>query len=296
MEVEKAYKGDVKVGEQLKFAQGDEILHCTWAFYQDEIGERYLLYLFKPNKASDPWSIGTCNRSRQVEYVKEDLLYLDNIEKRRGRTRISGTMNAEGNFNVVGRTIRIIGRHKTYVTTTDKDGVYEIYDLPAGRYVIEPELPFGWKVDEFLLTQQRTGTTTPSRPSNRVAFTLRERKHFGVGINVRLSNHISGTVVDSNSQPLQWVCVSLAPVNDQSSLVCNGLTDKRGRFHIDSVAAGTYLLIFNYENKPTREMPFPRLFYPGVIDRNQARTISVKHGESLSGLNVVITLDRTFVP
>lgn len=30
---------------------------------------------------------------------------------------------------------------KTYETKTDENGVFEIYDLPPGKYFIEPEMP-----------------------------------------------------------------------------------------------------------------------------------------------------------
>jgi hypothetical protein len=66
------------------------------------------------------------------------------------------------------------------------------------------------------------------------------------------------------------------------------LTDELGRFQIDAVEAGSYIIIFNYENKITSRMPFPKLYYPGVPEREKARTITLKHGESASNLNVVI--------
>ena len=296
MVVEKVYKGNVQVGEQLRFAQGDEILGCTWSFYREEVGERFLLYLFTPEKPSDPLYIPTCNRSKGLDGAREDLLFLDHLEQHRGSTRVSGVLLADGDLDVSGRRIRISSRSKTYVTTTDKEGVYEIYNLPAGRYVIEPELPFGWKVDEFLATREPTRPYVHRRPSNRLAFRLQPRKHFSAVIELRLNNHVSGTVVDSKSQPLASVCVSLVPLKDQSLLACNDFTDKKGRFQIDSVEAGSYLLIFNYENKLTREMPFPKLYYPGVSERKDASTIEVKHGRSLDGLNVAVTRDPTFVP
>ena len=48
--------------------------------------------------------------------------------------------------------IKIIGAQKTYETKTDKGGVFEIYDLPPGKYSIEPEMPAGWKIDQYHLS------------------------------------------------------------------------------------------------------------------------------------------------
>jgi hypothetical protein len=292
MIVERVFKGSVKVNEKLTFAEGHPIVGCTWDFYEKEIGRQYLLYLYAPMKPSEPLRISTCNRSRNLEYANDDLLYLNNINGARGRTRISGVLSVDSSEDVRldGRTISIIGKHKTYVAKTDKNGVYELYDVPPGRYVLNPELDFGWKVDKFRLTRQptRLELMRGRAPSNRIAFILRPRKHFGIDIRLRLSNHVSGTIYDSKSKPMQWVCVSLAPANDESFLVCNSLTDERGRFQTDSVAAGSYVIILNYENQITARMPFPKLYYPGVADREKAKTITLKHGESIDNLDMVI--------
>ncbi|HLN99128.1 MAG TPA: hypothetical protein VK208_11755 [Pyrinomonadaceae bacterium] len=68
---------------------------------------------------------------------------------------------------------------------------------------------------------------------------------------------------------------------------------EQGRFQIDSVEAGTYIIIFNYENTMTTRMPFPKLYYPGVPEREKAKTITLKHGESANDLNVVIKALKT---
>ena len=66
----------------------------------------------------------------------------------RGRTRISGTLSfaKETGESVAGRKIRIVGAGYSYEVKTDEKGVYEISDVPAGRYSVEPEIPPGWKV------------------------------------------------------------------------------------------------------------------------------------------------------
>jgi hypothetical protein len=291
MEVEKVFKGNLRVGDKLEFGQGNGI-RCTAVFYEGDIGKEYLFYLESPPSDEKLWYEFGLGRSQLLKYAADDLLYLNKMDKVRGRTRISGVLDENGlaGLSLEGQRIRIIGKDRTYVAKTDKNGVYELYDVPAGRYVLEPELKFGWKVDEFHLTRPLTRLELMHgrRPSNRVAFTLRPRQHFGVDLRLELSNHVSGTVRDSNSKPMQWVCVSLVPANDERRLYCNSLTDELGRFQIDSVEAGAYIITFNSENKITTHMPFPKLYYPGVTERERAKTITLKHGESFNNLSVVI--------
>ena len=290
MEVQKVFKGNLRVGDKMVFGQGNEI-RCTWVFYEDAIGKEYLFYLDSPSTSDKLWYEYGLGRSNVLEHAVDDLLYLNNMDKVRGRTRISGVLDQDdiAGFNLEGQTIRVIGKHRTYVAKTDKNGVYELYDVPPGDYVLEPELKVGWKIDEFQLTRQpKRFAKMLHRHNNRVAFTLRPRRQFGVDIRLKLSNHVSGTVYDSASKPMPWVCVSLVPVGVESSLACNSLTDEKGRFRIDSVEAGAYLIILNYENKITPRMPFPKLYYPGVTEREKARAITLKHGESVNYLDFVI--------
>ena len=294
MTVDRVYKGDIKSGEKLTFTQGDSPIDCSWTFYEQEIGTQYLLYLNRPQASTELFKVSTCNRSRSLEYANDDLLFLDNLNKVRGRTRVSGVLDQDGgdDSDVVGRKIRIRGKNKTYVAVTDKNGVYELYDLPPGRYVLEPELRFGWKVDRFDLTRNPTRSELMNgmKPNNRVAFTLRPKKHFGVNIELAMSNHISGRVWDAKLKPMQWVCVSLTKTEekDERDLDCNALTEADGSFRFDGVEAGTYVLVFNPRNKSTKQMPFPKFYYRNASERERATMISVKHGESLDNLNVVV--------
>ena len=289
MQVEKVFKGKLQVGDKIVFGQGNSI-RCTWVFREEDIGNEYLFYLDAPPAGETLWYEFGLGRSSSIENAAEDLLYLNKMDKVRGRTRISGNLDLDNDgLSLEGQKIRIIGKNKTYVAKTDKNGIYELYDVPPGRYVLEPELQRGWKVDELFV--MRTSKRLDWRLSlnvPRVAFTLRPRKHFGVDLKLKLSNHVSGAIYDSNSKPMQWVCVSLVPANDESFLACNNLTDEQGRFRFDAVETGTYVIILNYENKMTAAMPFPKLYYPGVQEREKAQTITVKHGQSINNLNVVI--------
>ena len=291
MEVVKVFKGNLKVGEKMVFGQGNSI-NCTWVFHEDYLNNEYLFYLETLPEGEKLWYEFGFQRSKGLEYAADDLLYLNKLDKVRGRTRVSGRLDDEGlaGLSLEGQRIRIIGKNRTYVATTDKNGVYELYDVPPGRYVLEPELKSGWKVDEFHLTRPPTRFELMHgrRPSNRVAFSLRPKSHFGIDFSLKLSNRVSGTVYDSSSKPMHWVCVTLVPANEEGSPICNDLTDELGRFRIDSIEAGDYVILLTYENKTTTGMPFPRHYYPGVTEREKAKTITVKHGQSVTNLTAII--------
>ncbi len=87
--VQKTYKGKLKVGEEIFFEQG---VICSWTFNEKSIGYEMLVYSssFEGNPKSD--SISFCSRNSNIQNAADDLLYLDNLEKSKGRSRISGTI------------------------------------------------------------------------------------------------------------------------------------------------------------------------------------------------------------
>lgn len=293
MTVEKVFKGDVKIGQELLFENGDPVLGCSWQFYEDYVGSAFLLYLYRPEKPSEPFVISTCNRSTGVSSAHEDLLYLENIDKLRGRTRVSGFVEREGaDDNLEGQRLRIVGGKKVYIATTDKYGVYELYDLPPGRYTIEPVLETGWILDEYGLTRPPTRAELMSLdddppPPKKIPFTLRPKRHFGVSMSLRVNNRIAGRVTTPAGEPLNRVCISLVTVNTKP-IVCNDFSELDGTFAIKSVDPGSYHLVINHENIRSSYQPFPTLYYPGVTDSAAAKVLTVKFAESIENLSFVV--------
>ena len=106
MVVQRVFKGNVKVQDAISFAQGNGI-NCLLMFDEKMIGGEYLLYLNAPEEASDLWYV-RYGRSSGVNAAANDLLYLNNLDKLKGKTRVSGTLDDD--FPVAGRTVRIIGK------------------------------------------------------------------------------------------------------------------------------------------------------------------------------------------
>lgn len=266
MEVQRVFKGNLRVGDKMTFGQGNGI-RCTWVFYEDDIGKEYLFYLETPPKGSTLWYEFGFARSDVISRVGDDLLYLNNIEAVRGKTRVSGTIDpGEDERDVVGKKVWIMAKDKVYETTTDKNGVYEFYDLPPGRYVLQPELPAGWKID-----RDTRGTTTISDRkrqilSRYIVFTLKPWQHAAIDLSFVLDNVVSGSVVDARGKPLPEVEVSLKATDADNDSVNFGSTDEKGRFAIESIEAGTYVLVLNEDGEKRIEEPFPAVYYPNVAE------------------------------
>lgn len=286
MEVQKVFKGNLGIGDKLTFGQGNGI-RCTWVFYEDVIGTQYLFYLQKPPNGSAWYEFGY-TRSDVTSQATDDLLYLNNIEASRGRTRVSGTLDpGEDERDVTGKKVWILGKDKIYETRTDKNGVYELYDLPPGRYALEPELPRGWRID-----RETRGTTTISDQrkqisTRQVLFTMKPRQHAAIDLEFVLDNVVSGSVVDSRGKPLNRVQVSLEFIDTNKESFSYKYTDEHGLFAIESIEPGDYILVINKDGKKTIEEPFGTFYYPNVTDEAKAQVFRIRAGDNIKGLKIV---------
>jgi hypothetical protein len=281
MVVQKVFKGNLKVQDAISFAQGNGI-DCLWDFDEKMIGHEYLLYLNSPDKASDLWFLGQ-GRSAEVSDAANDLLYLNNLDKVRGKTRVSGTLDDD--FSVAGINIRIIGKSKTFQTTTDEHGVYEAYGLPPGKYLIAPQMPYGWIID-----RDESMPTVSERPLHSKlykAFTLRPKRHAVIDFAFKIDNAVEGHVYDQNGRALTDVNIALMPENNHIG-ESSQFADNKGGFKFESVSAGRYKLMV-YEDKPgSRGLTRISEYDPQKSRLLTTLTLYLKHGESMRGLKIFV--------
>ena len=305
MVIEKVFKGKLKVRDEIVFGQGSGS-NCIWTFNEESVGHRYLLYLsrpetlanssYLPSKEPGLWFAFGCGRSSGLAGATEDLLYLEKMNKVRGKTRISGSIGGGFDYpdlDVAGKKIKIIGPKKTYETKTDKDGVFEIYDVPPGKYFVEPETPAGWKINPSWLRYSRSVVgadigNPEMKSSTQVAIMLEPKKHASLEIVFTVDNSVRGRVLDPKGRPMHRVCVYLLGP-EQVKYGPSDCTDEEGQFEITQVPEGEYVLVANADGKPSSDEPFRSVFYPSVSERERATPISVVAGARIDNLDIVIS-------
>jgi hypothetical protein len=307
--VEKVFKGNLKIGQVLTFAQGSGG-DCIWTFSEESAGQEYLFYLGdKPldrkssermissttfgnsSPAQNVWAAFTCSRSGSVRYRAGDMKYLENVSKARGKTRLSGMLvqyitaaveDEEAKNNLLsGYKISIKGNNgKNIELKTDKDGFYEIYDLPPGKYKITPEKISGYKL---FWGESPDG----------VEVEVKAGSHTERDFTFSIDNHIRGRFFDAGGKPLKDVCVRLRPArgNPMRGFYEADCTDADGRFEIEGIPAGIYVIVVNEENEISARQPFGTFYYPGALKRKDAALISIGAGDYRDDL--IITAPET---
>jgi len=81
-----------------------------------------------------------CSRSNLIQYATVDLRVLRSGRPKSG-VRVIGRVEKRGNYRrpVPGVKVVITGPEGTVITTTDKDGIYDVSGLVPGQYEVLPE-------------------------------------------------------------------------------------------------------------------------------------------------------------
>lgn len=288
VQVEKSFKGLAQ--PELVFYSGGSSCDAVY-----EEGQRWLFYAYY-NKETKRWGVRTCDRSRVIEEVSgaaDDLLYLQNLPKSAATTRISGDLahyedDPVKRFSrvkkIIGAKVKITGEGKTYEVFTDKDGVYEIYGLPPGKYSVEPEIPLGLKV-RFPMYNAEVDYSDRKN----LKLILKEKSCASVDFILSSNNRIAGKVFGADGQALPSVCLNLTPkdkvVASKWKFDC---TDKQGRYELDEIPPGEYLIVVNSEGKISSSEPFPTAYYPGVFEKNKATILAITEGSNLEDYDIHI--------
>lgn len=283
--VEKVYKGKLKPGQELKFAQGAGG-DCIWTFSEELIGTEFLFFLGADRgkslarQAVDDglWRAYICSRSSSVRSAAADLLYIDNLPKVRGRNRISGRLSKEvkspieeerGSVEFLPkRRVQISGNGKTINLTTDANGVYEIYDLSPGKYKITPERIPGFKVD--------------GEPQDSSSVELGSDDQEEEDFEFVVDNRIKGRFFDASGKALAGVCLDLVPIRGtpaKHGVYLEDCTDSAGRFEIDDIPPATYVLVINEGDRITATQPFGKFYYPSAKRREDAAEFTIGPGD-----------------
>ena len=282
VQVEEAFKG-VKESELTFHSYGSS---CDLLFTE---GQRWLFYA-SYDKEQKTWFVGACGRTTWVEQAGDDLLYLRALPGAAEKTRIAGEIWNRGDSKpLMGVKVKLIGERETHEVFTDKNGVYEMYGLPAGKYVITVQTPLNLKLS--FTTGYARAVSLRDRTHQQVD--LKEKSCAGIDFFFTENTVVKGTVFSVDGLPMKDVSVSLRakdkPTDGNAPFGC---TDANGHFNIDDISLGEYFLIANDDNVITSNEPFPLTYYPGVLEKSKATVLIVASGDKLQDFDIHIPSQR----
>lgn len=286
--ITKAYKGPLKPGAEIIINQGSGS-DCMPTFDVPSMGREYLFFFDDQEREGQIWRPIACGSSSSVENATEHLLYLNNIRKLRGKTRVSGELEFDTPEIPVGAIrITLSGDGGRYTTKTDSHGVFEIYDVPPGKYYLESDLPDGWKINDYYLKDNlNVDLSDSSNPLRRFAITVVKQRHTSVELHFKIDNAIRGQVFDLAGKPMKDVCITALDSDSKAANGASAYTEADGTFELTELYGQRYVLAINYRDRISSSEPFSTFYYPNVRERIKATVLSVAPGQIIEGLTIV---------
>lgn len=264
-----AYPGDQAIGSS-----------CDYGF---EVGRQYVIYARRTKDGG--WTTSLCTGTKPLENASADLDYFATLPFADTTGRVYGQVTRTiqdsalservQNVPAPGVTVAMTDSRNRFTTTTDAEGMLDV-QVPAGDYVIAPVVPQTVRV--YGSSRQRR---VPPKGCAPVRFSL------------ITNGRIEGRVVRSDGSGVSDVTVDVIRAErpfDQrldSALDPSGGTDKDGRFAIDSILPGRYVLSVNARFGPRLHSPYATTFFPGA-DRHEATEIVLDEGERKTGFTMVV--------
>ncbi|HKX27090.1 MAG TPA: carboxypeptidase-like regulatory domain-containing protein [Blastocatellia bacterium] len=282
--VEKVFKG--KIGSEISIRSG--LASCDPVY---QVGEQRLFYA-SYDEETGIWSTGgVCRRSKPTRYAANDLLYLRGLPASAQQTRISGVVeylksDPEHGATVTaisGIKLKIIGKERTAEVDTDRNGIYEIYGLPPGEYLIKPAVPKRTEIFPI-----RAGSTDGSEDEGaKVELGEKSCAELNFSFQLDAETSIAGTVRGADGRPLPSVLLSLQPPGKRALQSWQFVyTNQQGGYRLENVPPGEYLIVVKGNGDISSYAPFSRVYYPGVLKEENAAVVQMTRGEKLENYDI----------
>jgi hypothetical protein len=278
--------GNRPTAEQIEASKshpGESMMMST-CDYSFELGKQYVIYARRTSDGR--WTTSMCSGTKLLEEASADLDYIATIPTAEPTGRVYGTVertvldpaDRSASTSVPAADVRIalVSGTNRLTTTTDKEGKLDV-QVPPGEYTIAPIVPGTVRVYGAPFK-----TTVPARGCAPV--------HFGLTANGR----IEGRVVRSDGTPVPRTSVDVVPADlpsgerpDSFTTSPSGTTDDNGRFSVDAILPGRYVVAVNARFGPRLFAPYPTTYFPGV-GRQDARVVEVGEGERKTGFTIVV--------
>ena len=245
---------------------------CGYDFTE---GHRYLVYASRRNSAE--LSTGICTRTRPLEEARGDLAYLMGLGQQPARSRVYGRVKrwhrdpfeAEGADYGPVENVLVSVRATAFSRDvfTDRNGRYEVLDVPTGPLTITLVPGFGYQAGAL----------------EREAELLNRRACIAGDFTIVQVAAASGTIVDAQDRPLAGVLVDAVASElagySPPPFQRPARTDASGRFEFENLPPGEYVFGVNLTANAGSRASGPPIFFPGTATPADAIVFTLNPGD-----------------
>jgi hypothetical protein len=268
--VEDVFKGDVKGEVTIQIASHK---NTSCGPYGLKRGEQYIVYAYGGEADQEILYSGVCTRTTLANQndAKEDLNFLRNLPPAGTGGNLRGSIWADlrgggatplpnVNFKIRGADNQVI------IATTDKKGKFELKNLKAGKYRVEPEAPAHYQIER-----------------EHAEVTIDDLGTAEVGFEAYLDGRVSGRMIDKDGRGFNSIFLHLEA---EGKRVNGHSTGEDGWFKADGVPPGEYVLYLEmHGDHYSKNRNF---YYPGTFKREEAEVIKVELGGRVEDLEFLL--------
>jgi carboxypeptidase family protein len=273
--------------EQIAASQSrpEESMMISTCDYDFKMGRQYVIYARRT--ADGRWTTSMCTGTKPIEDAAADLDYIASIPLAQPTGRVYGSIErtlvdatdrtTPRSVPATGVSVALTSGSNRVTVATDSEGKLDV-QVPPGEYTIAPVVPQTIRVYGAPIR-----VSVPGRGCAPV--------HFSLVTNGR----IEGRVIREDGTGVPRVSVDLVPADSSDerrlesfTTAPSGTTDESGRFRVDAILPGRYLVAVNARFGPRLVSPYATTYFPGVA-RKDARAIEIDEGERKTGFTIVVT-------
>lgn len=266
LSIDEAFRG--VEGAEVEVITGLGDADCGFGFRRTQ---QYLVYAYRSEDQKLHTSI--CTRTRAISEADADLLYIRGLSKAKPGATISGEIlkyqrNDEGTLidqPIAGVKVTISGPEKREAITNTK-GEFRVEGLQPGEYTVVPAPPRGLAL----------------RGEDRKV-TVSDRGCGVLGIYLESSARIGGRVLSPEGLPVKNAELTIMRADKRrfDGHMDHAYADETGAYSFKLIPPGRYVIQIRYDGMTSQNRPFPEMFYPGTLEKSQARIFTIAEGEAI---------------
>ena len=271
-------------GEQIAASLSqDKVMVSNSCGFEFRRGEDYLVYA---TRATDGrWTTSLCSGTKPLTDATTDLDYFASLPAAAPTGRVYGSIQRTildpsdptktRDVPAVGISVTLSTESSRMTATTNGQGKLDVR-LPPGDYGVTPIVP------ESVRVYGPNHITLAARGCAPVDFSL-------------ISNgRVEGQVVREDGSGVPGISVGVVPVTIPDGRLSNSFTtapvattDERGRFKIEAILPGTYLLAVNPRFFLDLRLPYAPTYYPAG-GRADAEALEIGDGERKTDYTITV--------
>ena len=255
---------------------------CAYGFRP---GQDYLVYATR--HPDGRWTTSLCSGTKPLAEAVPDLEYFASLPTAEPSGRVYGTIERtildpddpvkHRNVPASGITIALRTASSRTTATTNAQGELDVR-VPPGEYSVAPVVPEAIRV---------------YGSGDRI--TVAPRGCAPVNFSLISNGRLEGRVVREDGSAVPRVSVGVIPVRLPPGKPATSFTtapvatsDEAGRFKIDAILPGTYVLAVNPRFGPDLRSPYATTYFPAG-GRSAAAAIEIGDGERKTGYTITVT-------